>query len=328
MKQPALEPSAIALAAVIGALSAPGAQAQAQPWPSKPIRLVAPFAPGGGPDVLGRLMAPRLAEALGQPLVVENRPGAGGNLGAEFVVRAAPDGYTLLITTSAIAINASLYAKPAFSPTRDLLPVTLVATAPLVLAVHPSVPARSVQELLALARRAPKGGLNYGSSGTGTTTHLAGVMLASLGSAPLTHVPYKGSAPGLGAVLGGEVDFGFLGLFTAQPLLRAGKLRALAVTSARPSAALPDVPPIARTLPGYEMPIWYPMFAPALTPEAIVSRMQAETARALRQPEVRGAIERDGGEPVGSTPGELQALLARDLERFAQLVRISGAKPE
>ncbi len=311
-----------------GALAGLPQLLHAQSWPAKPIRLVSPFAPGGGPDVIGRLLAPRFSESLGQPVLVENRPGAGGNLGAEFVARSPADGYTQLITTSSIAINVSLYARLGYSPTRDLAPISLVATAPLLLTAHPSVPAKSVRDLLALAKKAARGGLNFSSSGSGTTTHLAGVLLAAQGGVELTHVPYKGSAPAMGAVLGGEVDFGFIGLFTAQPLVKAGKLRAVALTSAQPSPAWPGVPAIGATLPGYEMPIWYPLFATAGTPEAVINRMQQEVVRALKHPEVRNALERDGAEPVGGTPGELAQLLVRDIERFGKLVRLAGVKPE
>jgi tripartite-type tricarboxylate transporter receptor subunit TctC len=301
---------------------------QAQSWPAKPIRLVSPFAAGGGPDVIGRLLAPRFSESLGQVVIVENRPGAGGNVGAEFVARAPADGYTQLITTSSIAINVSLYAKLAYSPTRDLAPISLIATAPLLLTTHPSVPAKSVRDLLALAKKAARGGLNYASSGSGTTTHLAGVLLAAQGGVELMHVPYKGSAPAMSAVLGGEVDFGFVGLFTAQALVKAGKLRAVALTSAQPSPAWPGVPTIGSALPGYDMPIWYPLFTTAGTPEAVITRMHQEVMRALKAPDLRMALERDGAEPVGGTPGELAQLLARDIERFGKLVRLAGVKPE
>ena len=325
MRRPIDQPVPFVLLLAL-ALVAPWTNAQS--WPAKPIRLVAPFAPGGGPDVIGRLLGNRFTESLGQPVLVENRPGAGGNVGAEFVARSLPDGYTLLITTSAIAINVSLYAKLGFSPTRDLAPVSLVATAPLVLITHPSVPARSTRELIALAKKAKQGGLNYSSSGSGTTTHLAGVLLGTQAGVELTHVPYKGSAPAVGAVLGGEVDFGFVGLFTAQPLVKAGKLRAIGLTSARPSPAWPDVPTLGATLPGYEMPIWYPLFAPAGTPDPVVNRAWQEVVRALKHPDMRSALERDGAEPVGGTPAELAQFLVREIDRFGKLVRLSGVKPE
>jgi tripartite-type tricarboxylate transporter receptor subunit TctC len=311
--------------AVAAALGAPGLHAQA--WPLKQVRLVVPFAPGGGADIVGRMLASRLADATGQPVLVDNRAGAGGNVGAEVVAKAPADGYTVLLTTNSIAVNASLYPKLAYSLVRDLAPVSLIANIPLVLVVHPSVPAKTVKEMVGLAK-ARKGGLNYGSNGSGTTSHLSGVLFATEAGVTMTHVPYKGGGPVMTALLSGEVDFGFTAIITAQPYLRSGRLRAIAVTTPKPSPAAPGLPTVAASYPGFETELWHGVFLPTGTPEPVASRLHEEVMKALRSTEMRGALERDGATPVGTTPAEFTAILVREVEKYARLVKLSGAKPE
>ncbi|MCE2947181.1 MAG: Bug family tripartite tricarboxylate transporter substrate binding protein [bacterium] len=301
--------------------------AVAQAWPAKQVRLVIPFAPGGGADIVGRMLAARIGDATGQQVLVENRAGAGGNVGAEVVAKAPADGYTVLLTTNSIAVNASLYPKLAYSLMRDLAPVSLIANIPLVLVVHPSVPAKTVKDMVALAK-ARKGGLNYGSNGSGTTSHLSGVLFATEAGAAMTHVPYKGGGPVMAALLSGEVDFGFTAIITAQPYLRSGRLRAIAVTTPKPSPAAPGLPTVASVYPGFETELWHGVFLPAGTPEPVAARLHEEVLKALRSNEMRSALERDGAMPVGTTPAEFAAILVREVEKYARLVKLSGAKPE
>jgi tripartite-type tricarboxylate transporter receptor subunit TctC len=301
--------------------------AVAQAWPAKQVRLVIPFAPGGGADIVGRMLAARIGDATGQQVLVDNRAGAGGNVGAEVVAKAPADGYTVLLTTNSIAVNASLYPKLGYSLVRDLAPVSLIANIPLVLVVHPSVPAKTVKDMVALAK-ARKGGLNYGSNGSGTTSHLSGVLFATEAGAAMTHVPYKGGGPVMAALLSGEVDFGFTAIITAQPYLRSGRLRAIAVTTPKPSPAAPGLPTVASVYPGFETELWHGVFLPTGTPEPVAARLHEEVLKALRSNEMRSALERDGATPVGTTPAEFAAILAREVEKYARLVKLSGAKPE
>ncbi|MFN7753559.1 MAG: Bug family tripartite tricarboxylate transporter substrate binding protein [Pseudomonadota bacterium] len=310
------------LCATMGALPA-GAQA----WPTRPVRIIVPFAPSGVTDVVARLLAARYTEAWGQAFTVDNRAGAGGNVGAELVARAPADGQLLLFSTASLAVNPSLYAKLAYSPQRDLLPVTGVVSSPQVLVVHPSVPARSARELVALLRKRP-GGLNFGSNGVGTTSHLAGVLFAQLTGAEVTHVPYKGAGSVVGAVLAGEVDMSFFAVSIALPHLRSGRLRGLAVTTVKPSALLPDLPPLDRFLPGFDTDNWFGLFVASATPRAIVDRLNAETLRAMQSAELRAAFDRDGLQPLGLGPAEFAAFFAKEVEKYAKLVAVSGARAD
>ncbi len=303
------------------------AHAPAQAWPVKPVRLVIPFAPGGGADIVGRMLAARLGEATGQSVLADNRAGAGGNVGAELVARSPADGHTVLLTTNSIAVNASLYPKLGYSLARDLAPVSLIANIPLVLVVHPSVPAKTVRDLVTLAR-GRKGGLNYGSNGSGTTSHLSGVLFALESGASMTHVPYKGGGAVMTALLAGEVDFGFNALITVQQYLRSGRLRALAVTTPEPAPAAPGLPTVASTYPGFATELWHGVFLPAGVPDAVLGRVHEEVLKALRSAEMRSALERDGATPVGTTPAEFTAILAREVAKYARLVKASGAQPE
>lgn len=302
------------------------ATASAQNFPTRALRLVIPFAPGGGADIAGRIFAQRLSEQLGQSVVPDNRAGAGGNVGAEITAKAPPDGYTVLLTTNSIAVNASLYPRLNYS-LKELAPITLSATIPLVLVTHPSVPAKSVKELIALARQR-KGGLNFGSNGSGTTSHLSGVLLNSMAGIDAVHIPYRGGGAVMTALLSGEVDMGFSVTLVVQPYIRLGRLRAIAVSTLKPAATMPEVPTLNSYYPGFETNVWHGFFAPAGTPAPILGRLHDEIVKALQSLQVRTALERDGAEPVGTTSGEFAAILAKDIDRYAKLVRISGAKPE
>jgi tripartite-type tricarboxylate transporter receptor subunit TctC len=299
----------------------------AQNYPARSIRIILPFTAGGGSDLIARLLAQRLTEAFGQTAVVDNRPGAGGNLGADLVAKAPPDGYTLLFSTSSTAINATLYPKLPFDIRKDFIAITQVGRSPIVVTTHPSVPARNIRDLIELSKQV-KGGLNYGSNGSGTTSHLAGTMLAMYSDIRLTHIPYKGANPSVIALLSGEVEVGFQATTSVLSHLRAGKIRALAVTTKHRVAALPDTPTVASTFPGFEIDQWYVVFAPAGTPAAIVNTLNAEIVRALQHPEVKAWLQRESSEPVGSSPPEAAAFLDAEVVKYAKIVKASGAKSE
>jgi len=315
-----------AVAAVVSVLVS-ATVAVAQDYPTRSVRIILPFPPGGGTDVFARVLAVRLTEALGQTTLVDNRPGASGNIGAELTAKSPADGHTLMVTTSAVAANVTLYPKASFDPRKDLVAITQLGSTSSVLSVHPSVPARTPQELVALSKRT-KGGLNFGSNGSGTSSHLAGVMFGHVAGAALNHVPYKGAAPALNALLGGEVEVAFPGVNSVQPLLRAGKVRALAVSTKRRSAALPDLPTLDSIYPGVDVDQWFLSFVPAGTPPAIVTRLHAELTRALQHPEVKTFMSREGIEPVGSTPAEAAAFLAREIDKIGKLIKLAGIKAE
>ena len=301
--------------------------AGAQSYPAKPIRLVVAFAPGGGVDIMARLLSQKMTENWGQTVPVDNRPGAGGNIAAEIVAKAPPDGYTLLLTSAAFAVNVSLYPKLAYNPQKDLAPVTQIVSTPILLVVHPSVPAKSVKELVALSK-SRKGGLNFGSNGSGTTSHLSGELLKLLAGMDLTHIPYRGAGPAMTGILSGEADMGFVAVFSGLPYVKSGRLRALAVTTAHRSSAAPELPTLASYYPGLETDNWYGLFAPAGTPRDIIYRVQQEVARFLQLPEVKAFNAKEGAEPVGSTPEQLTAFLQNEIAKYAEVVRKSGAKPE
>jgi len=316
--------AALVLAATAGVIAGPVA---AQAWPARPIRMVTPFPPGGGTDFLARQFATQLAEALGQPVTVDNRAGAGGNVGAEITAKSAPDGYTLMLTSNSLVINASLYQKLGYSALTDITPVALVASAPLVLAVHPSVPLKTVKDVVAQARKR-RGGLNFGSNGNGTSGHLAGELLRISAGIELTHVPYKGAAPVIAALLGGELDMAFTTLPSAIPHVRAGRLRVVAVTTPKASPALPEAPPIAATFPGYAIEIWYGIFGPGGLPAAIQERLATELRKVHSLPAVRGALEREGALPVLMTGAEFAAFYRSEIDKYAKIVKASGARAE
>ena len=300
---------------------------QAQSWPARSLRLVVPFPPGGGTDALARQFGGQLADALGHPVAIDNRAGAGGNVGAEIAAKAPADGYTLLFTSNSMVINSALGQKLNYSVATDLAPVALLASSPLVMAVHPALPIRSVREMMQAAKKR-KGGLNFGSNGNGTSSHLAGELLRLSAATELTHIPYKGAAPVIAALLGGELDMAFTTLISAMPHVRAGRLRVLAVTTPKAASALPDAPPIAATFPGYEIDIWYGMFVPAGVPAPIQERLIAELRKAQAQPATRQAIERDGAEAVWLAGSEFSAFVRRELEKYAKIVRLAGVKAD
>ncbi|BDB24124.1 MFS transporter [Cupriavidus sp. TA19] len=311
----------------IGALSAP-VQAQDK-WPSRPITWVVPFAAGGSTDIVARTIGQEVSRALGQPVVVENRPGAAGAVGAGYVARAKADGYTLFGgTISTHAINASLYKNLSYDPVKDFEPVSLVGYVPNVLMVNAELPVSNVQELIAYAKK--KNGLSFASSGAGTSTHLAGELFADLVHVPMTHVPYKGSPQAVQDVAAGLVPFLFDQLTAGEAMIKAGKLRALAVTSPKRSALLPKVPTMAEAgVSGFEMVSWQALYAPRGTPTEIVQRLNAEVVRALKQPAVQQRLNQQlGMEIVGSTPAELAGLMDKEIPRWAALVKKSGARAE
>ncbi len=289
--------------------------------------MIVPFAPGGVTDVLARLLATRFSETLGQPVTVDNRAGAGGNIGAEIAAKAPADGHTVLFSSAALAVNPSLYKALSYDPLKDLIPVTAVASSPQLLVVHPSVPAKTAKELVLLSRRRG-GGLNFGSNGVGTTSHLAGVLFASLAGAEITHVPYKGAGSVVGAVLAGEVDMSFFATSVAMPHLKSGRLRALAVTTIKPTALLPELPPLDRFLPGFDTDNWFGAFVAAGTPRPVIDRLNGETLRAMKTAEMRAAFERDGLDALGYGPAEFALFFQREMEKYAKLVRLSGARAD
>ena len=314
------------LAAALAATAPPAA---ADVYPAKAIRFVVAFPPGGGTDIIARSIAQKLSERLAQTVVVDNRPGAGGNIGTDIVAKSAPDGYTLLMGSAGpLAINASLFASMPFDPLRDLAPVTLAASTPNVLVVHPSLKAATLKELIALARAHP-GEINFASSGHGTPAHLAGELFNSMAGVKLVHVPYKGAAPALADLLGGQVQIMFSTMPPALPHVKDGKLRALAVTSLKRSPAMPGLPTIDEAaLPGFEANTWHGVVLPAGAPSAIVARLNREIVAILRLPDVVERLSAQGAEPVGSTPEEFAAYIKSETLKWARVVRESGAKAE
>jgi tripartite-type tricarboxylate transporter receptor subunit TctC len=303
--------------------------ARAQDYPTKPIHLVVPFAAGGATDVLARLVGERLTASLGQQVVVDNRPGAGGNIGSDLVARAEPDGYTILMgAVGTHAINPSLYPKMPYDPVKDFAPVTLVASVPNVLVVNPEVPAKSVQELIDLAKAKP-GELNFASSGNGTSIHLSGELFKAMTGTDIVHVPYKGSGPAVTDLLGGQVQMMFDNMPSSLPHVKAGKLRALGVTSAKRSPALPEVPTIAEAgVPSYDATSWFGILAPAGTSEPVVTRLQGAIVQALGEPEMRQRMADLGAEPVGDTPAEFGQFIAAEIAKWAKVVNDAGVKLE
>ena len=314
-------------AALMLVLVAAAPPASGQAWPTRSARIIVPFQPGGGTDIQGRLLAKKLSESLGQSFVVDNRGGAGGLIGAEIVAKAPADGYTMLFSTASLAVNVTLYKKLAFDPLKDLAPVSWFTSAPLVLVVHPSVPAKTVKELVALAKQ-HRGKLNAGSNGTGTTSHLAIEMLKQRAGIDVVHIPYKGGGGAVIAMMAGEIDMRFSGQLAVLPHVKSGRVRALAVASTKQSTVLPEVPTLASTYPGFEADNWYAMFITAGTPKDIVAKLNAEIVKVLKAPDMREAISKDGAEPVGSTPEELSAYVRREIDKYAKVIKAANIQLE
>ncbi len=297
-------------------------------YPSKPVKIIVPSAPGGGTDISARVLAQFLSQSMGQQFYIENRPGAGNMIGIEAAARSAPDGYTLLMTASTLTINHLTYKKVLFDAVRDFAPISVVVSLPSVLAVHPSVEARSLTEFIALAKRKP-GELTYASAGTGTNPHFAMELLKTMAGIDVRHIPYKGVGPGLNDVIGGQVSAMIAGVLTTRPQVDAGKLRGLAATSLTRIESLPNIPTMSEAgVPKYEALQWYGLLAPAGTPAPIVARLHAETAKAARTDEMKARLAADGAEPVGNTPAEFAAHIKEEMEKWGAVARAAGIEPQ
>jgi len=300
----------------------------AQTFPVKPVRIIVPFPAGGGVDIVARGLAPLLSERWKQQAIVDNRPGAGTVIGTEIAAHSPPDGYSLLLANTAHAINATLYKKLPFDPVADFSPITLIATQPSVLVVHPSVPVKSVKELIALVRAKP-GALNYASSGNGTPPHLSAAMFTNMTNTQLTHVPYKGAAPALTDLLGGQVQLMFATIISVGPHLPSGRVRPIAVTSAKRSPTLPELPTVAESgVPGFEATAWFMLMAPAKTPPALVERIYRDTAEVLGRRDVKERYAKEGAEPVGNTPAQALSYLKSEIARWGKVVTAAKIQPE
>jgi tripartite-type tricarboxylate transporter receptor subunit TctC len=316
------------LVAAASAWAQTTAPASVQNFPSKPLRIVVTFTTGGAPDIIARLLGERFTAAWGQPVIIDNKPGSGGNIGADFVAKAAPDGYTLVLgTVGTHSINGALYAKMPYDMVRDFTPVSLLATTPNLLVINNDVPAKTLQELISLGKR--EGKMSFASPGSGTSVHVSGELFKSLTGIDMLHIPYKGRASAIPDLLGGRVTMMFDNMPSSLPLVREGKLRALGVTSLTRSAAAPDIPTIAEQgLPGFEAVSWFAMFAPAGTPKPVVDKIQAEISRILKQPETAKKLTDIGLEPIGSSPEELAVYQRAEISKWAKVVKDSGAKVE
>jgi tripartite-type tricarboxylate transporter receptor subunit TctC len=311
------------------ALAAMSVPAQAQTtYPTRPVRLIVPSSPGGGTDISARILAPQLTQFLGQQVVVENRPGAGTMIGSEAVARAAPDGYTLLMGISTLAINPAMYKKVSYDALKDLAPVSQAVSLSNVLVIHPSLPSRNLKDFIAFARTRP-GQINFASAGVGTSPHLSMELFLVMAKLRMLHVPYKGSGPGVTDLIAGHVPVMMPNMLSAQPHIKSGRLRALGVTGAKRAPGADDIPTIAEAgLPGYEAVQWYGVLAPAATPRDIITRLHAGVVRALQNPDVRQRLLHDGAEPVGSSPEEFAAYLRSETTKWARVIKAAGIKPE
>lgn len=316
------------LALLCAALPAAHAAQGDVPYPTKPVRLIIPFAPGGGTDLTGRAIAQKLTEALGQTVVADNRAGANGTIGAELAAKAQPDGYTISMISSSHSVNPSLMKKLPYDLITDLAPITQATTQPYALVVHPSVPAKSVKELIALTKAKP-GMLNYGSSGTGGLSHLSGALLSTLAGIDINHIPYKGGSPALTDVMSGQIQMLYSTILQANTHLKSGRLRALAVTTAKRSQAMPELPTMAEAgVKGYEVAGWYGVVAPAKTPRPIVVKLNQEIVRALKMPDVGERMAADGSEPVGSTPAQFGAHIKAEVAKWRDLIQKTGIRAD
>lgn len=308
------------------ALTAVAADAPAQTYPTRPIRLIVSFAPGGGVDLVARLVGQKLSEAWGQQVVIDNRPGAGGNLSAELAAKAPPDGYTLYLCSASLVVNASLYRDLPYDPIKDFAPITQIVAVQNVLVAHPSLPAKNIKELIALARRAP-GQINYASTGSGSSGHLTMEMFRSMAGIELVHVPYKVIGQTTADLLSGQISLWFPTMPSVLPHIKAGKIIALAVAGAKRSAALPGVPTVAESgLRGFEASTWYPVLAPAATPQPVIDKLNAQLVAILKSADVQDRLAGQGMEPIGSTPAQLADHIKTELVKWGKVVKISGAK--
>ena len=310
------------------ALTLAAGAAAAQTYPTKAVRLVVPFLAGGSTDIVGRTVAQKLSEMWGQQAFVDNRPGGGTTIGTEMVAKAAPDGYTLLVTPAPFTINPSLLTKLPYDALTDFAPITLINTTPLVMVVNPGVPAKNVKELIALAKAKP-GKLNFGSSGTGGSNHLAGELFDAMAGVKMVHIPYKGNAGALTDIVGGHLDVVYNGITSAVALIRGNKLRALAVTSLQRSAALPDVPTLDESgLKGFEAVAWNGLTAPAKTPRDVIMKINADVIKIVNSPELKERLKADGSDPVGNSPEQYAAFLRNEIAKWAKVIKFANVKPE
>lgn len=299
--------------------------AQEPKFPTKPIRMVVGYAPGGGSDIMARLIAPQITDAMGQQVIVENRPGAAQNIAAEYIAKLPGDGYTLFLSSAALGVNVSLYPKLNYDPVKDFAPVAVFATSANLLLVHPSLPARSVKEFIAVVKKNP-GKLNFSSSGSGSTQHLSGELLKLMMKGDFTHIPYKGTAPSLIALVSGEVEFSFSNIPAAQPLMH--KMRALGITSEKRSALLPDLPTMAEGgLPGFVTQTWYGVLAPRGTPGPVINALNAVIVKAVQREDFRTRLAQMGADPIAETPEYFRKMLLEEIERWGRVVKASGIKP-
>ena len=310
---------------LVAVLAVAAGLAQSQQYPTKPVRIIAPFAPGGGTDFIARLIAQKLTERLGHQVIVENKPGAGGNLGAEFAVKSAPDGYTLLLVAGSYTVNPSLY-KLSFDPVNDITPVIQLSQGPFVVAVHPSVPANNLKELIELARRQPDK-LSYASAGSGSITHLASELFLDMAKVKIVHIPYKGTGPALNDTIAGSTQLIFGSVSTTLQFIKSGRLRGLAVTTPRRISALPDLPTVAEAgVPGYEVVLWHGLVAPKGVPRPIVDRLNREANEVLKAKDMGDLLATDGVAPAGGTPGQFRAVIKADIGRWRGVVKQANIK--
>ena len=320
--------AALRIACIAAAAATFASGAIAQSYPAKPVRLVVPYAPGGAVDIIARATAQELTKRLGQQIIVDNRTGAGGNIGSDTVAKAPPDGYTLLMASPANTINSSLYTKMPYDPLRDLVPIALIGSVPSVMVANPSLPVKDIKQLIALAKAKP-GALTYGSGGSGTTEHLAGEMFKSFAGIDLLHVPYKGGAQVMIDLMGGQVALMFSNQLGVLPHIKAGKLKALGVASAGRSAALPDVPTFAEAgFPDFKVSVWWGVMGPAGMPKEIVNQLNREIVAGLASPEMKGRLQTMSAQPIGGTHEQFAAFFAAETKRWAPIVKASGAKAD